>query len=186
MPRIAKRLLGVLSGALVGYMFGWIWGWSLLDPNTDVWALTALVGAIGGSVVAVALGSRFWGSAGILLGSAIGLYVGWVVRTLLFGDVPGGWGLVLMLGGAIAGGVLGARPLFREEGVPLAALMGALVIGFFGGFLLDFVLLVPLLGLGEESMILWRAPGVIISGVIGAFIGAWAARRLRQPSRQVG
>ena len=41
---LIARSARALLGALCGYIWGWVWGWSILDPNTDVWALGSLVG----------------------------------------------------------------------------------------------------------------------------------------------
>ena len=167
---LAKRMFGIFSAALIGYMFGWILGWSCFDPNSDVWALAAGVGAIAGLIVGLA--PLFWNNAGAFFGSAIGLYLGWLLRTLLVGDVPGGFGLVFVLGGAVAGGLVGTRPAFQRDGAPLRALIGALYIGFFGGFLIDVILLDVVFKLIRTQSVLGQAPAVIVSGVIGGWLGA--------------
>jgi len=119
MNQTLKRLFGILSAGLIGYMFGWILGWSLFDPNSDAWALAAAVVAIAGLIVGIT--HQFWKHAGVFFGSAIGVYLGWVARSLILGDVPGGLGLLLIFGGAIAGGFIGAKPAFRQDGIPLRA-----------------------------------------------------------------
>jgi hypothetical protein len=119
---LAKRIVSIFSAALIGYMFGWILGWSSFDPNSDVWALAAGVGAIAG--LAVGATPLLWNNAGAFFGSAIGLYLGWLLRTLSFGDAPGGFGLVFVIGGAIVGGLVGARPAFQQGSVRLCALIG--------------------------------------------------------------
>jgi hypothetical protein len=174
---LAKRLFGVFTGALIGYAFGWILGWSAFDPNSDVWALAAAVGAILGLLIGVAPG--FWQRAGMFIGAAIGLYLGWILRTLLFGDVPGGAGLFLIIGGALVGGLVGARPAF-QEGVSLRALICAAYVGFFGGFLIDVILLDVILGWVKTHSILGQAPAVIACGVIGGLLGGWRGRRERR------
>ena len=173
---LAQRLFGVLTGALVGYVFGWILGWSVFDPNSDVWALAAAVGAMLGLLMGVAPG--FWLRAGMLVGAAIGLYLGWILRTLLFGDVPGGIGLFLILGGALVGGLVGARPTF-QGGASLRTLVCAAYIGFFGGFLVDVILRDVILGVVKTHSILGQAPAVIVCGVIGGLLGGWLGRKER-------
>ncbi len=153
-------------------MFGWILGWSFFDPNSDVWALAAAVGAIIGLILGLL--PLFWDHAGMFFGSAAGLYLGWVLRTLLFGDVPGGIGLVFVLGGAIAGGLVGARPALQKDGPGLRVLICVLYIGFFGGFLIDVILLDVALKLVRTHSILGQAPAVIASGIVGG----WLASRL--------
>jgi hypothetical protein len=169
-----KRMFGIFSAALIGYMFGWILGWSSFDPDSDVWALAAAVGAIAG--LAVGVTPLFWNNAGMFYGSALGLYVGWLLRTLSFGDAPGGLGLVFVIGGAIAGGWMGAGPAFRQGSVPLRVLIGALYIGFFGGFLIDVILLDVVFRLVRTHSVLGQAPAVIVSGVIGGWLGARLGR----------
>ena len=183
--RILKRLLGIFSSALVGYIFGWILGWSSFDPNSDVWALTALAGTFLGLIVGVGLGARFWRWAGVFFGAALGLFLSWLVRTLVVGDIPNGLGLLVVISGAIAGGVVGARPAFREEGSPLGALTGALLIGFFGGLLVELIgrSLDP--NIQAASGILERAPGIILSGVIGGMAGARLGSK-GPPSESIG
>jgi len=176
-PALAKRLLGVFTGALVGYAFGWILGWSVFDPNSDVWALAAAVGALLGLLIGVAPG--FWRRDGMLIGAAIGLYLGWILRTLLFGDVPGGIGLFLILGGAIAGGLVGARPTF-QGGASLRTLVCVAYVGFFGGFLVDVILLDVILGWVKTHSILGQAPAVIACGVVGGLLGGWRGRKERR------
>ena len=172
---LGKKLFGIFSAALIGYMFGWILGWSFFDPNSDVWALAAAVCAIAGLIVGI--GPFFWNHAGVFFGSAIGLYLGWILRTLLFGDVPGGIGLAFVLGGAIAGGLVGSRLAFQKDGTPLRVLICALYIGFFGGFLIDVVLLDMVLNLFQPHTILNQSPAVIAGGIVGGWL---AARLWRQ------
>jgi hypothetical protein len=171
---LAKRMLGIFRAALIGYMFGWILGWSSFDPDSDVWALAAAVGAIAG--LAVGVTPLFWNNAGAFFGSALGLYLGWLLRTLLFGDVPGGFGLVFVLSGAVAGGLVGTRCAFQRDGAPLHALIGALYIGFFGGFLIDVILLDVVFKLVRTHSVLGQAPAVIVSGVTGGWLGARLGR----------
>jgi hypothetical protein len=171
---LARRLFGVFTGALVGYVLGWILGWSLFDPDSDVWALAAAVGAMLGLLIGLTPG--FWLRAGMLIGAAIGLYLGWILRTLLFGDVPGGIGLFLILGGALVGGLVGARPTF-QGGASLRTLVCAAYVGFFGGFLVDVILRNVILGLIKTHSILGQAPAVIVCGVIGGFFGGRFGQR---------
>ena len=175
---LGRKLFGIFSAALIGYMFGWILGWSFFDPNSDVWALAAAVSAIIGLIAGFL--PLFWNHAGMFFGSAAGLYLGWVLRTLLFGDVPGGIGLAFVLGGAIAGGLVGSRPVFRKDGAPLRVLICALYIGFFGGFLIDVILLDVALKLVRTHSILGQAPAVVASGIVGGWL---AARLWRQDVR---
>jgi hypothetical protein len=177
---LGKKLFGIFSAALIGHMFGWILGWSFFDPNSDVWALAAAICAIAGLVVGI--GPWFWDHAGMFFSSALGLYLGWLFRTWLFGDVPGGIGLVFVLGGAIAGGLVGSRPAFQKDGAPLRVLICVLYIGFFGGFLIDMILLDKAWKLVRTHSILGQAPAVIVSGVVGGWLGARLWRQDTQPA----
>jgi len=170
-----SRLLLIFTAALSGYIWGWIWGWSLFDPNRDVWALAAAaLGLVG--LVAGLLG-LFQKYAVAWLGATGGLFLGWYARTLIFGDHPGGWGLLLLLAGAVGAGWLARRLAWK-----LPVLLAALYCGFFGGFLIDVVLLDRVLGLVRVHSIQGQAPWVIA----GACLGGWRARRrslARRPAR---
>ena len=165
------KLLGIFSGALIGYVWGWTWGWSLVDPERDVWALAAALAALIGLLLGL-MTARFWQVAGSVFGATLGLYLGWLLRTLIVGDVPGGFGLARLLAGASGGGLLGARPSVRDNPAARRALIGALVIGFFGGFLIDVVLLDLALRIVTSHSILSQAPAVIVCGVLGGWLAA--------------
>ena len=166
-----RKLFGIFSGALLGYAAGWILGWSAFDPNLDLWALLAGVGVLAGLLVG--LTPLFWCRAGLWFGGAAGLYLGWLLRTLLFGDVPGGPGLLCVLGGALLGGLAGSRPAFQEGRRPLRILMAAVYIGFFGGFLVDVVLLDLVLKLVQSHTVLSQAPAVLLCAAAGGGLAAW-------------
>jgi len=180
--RLGGRLFAVFSGALTGYVFGWIWGWSLFDPNSDVWALAAFAGAVIGLVIGLL--PNFWRFAGVLIAAVLGLYLGWVARTLLFGDVPGGWGMALLMAGMAAGGAVGARPGFRQRGAGLGALIGVLYAGLFGGFLIAIVFLEILTGWLSEHTIVSQAPAVILCGIAGGVAGSKLGRSQAQAKHE--
>ncbi len=175
---VRKKLFGIFSGALVGYMWGWIWGWSLFDPNSDMWALLAAVLGLAG--LAAGMLPFFWRRAGSLFGATLGLYLGWTLRTLVFRDVPGGPGVIMMLAGVLSGGWIGARKAFVDGSQGLHILVGALYIGFFGGFLVDVVLLDLVLGWVKTHSILGQAPMVIACGILGGGLVAWLETRKRK------
>lgn len=174
LKRLGLTVLGMLSGGLTGYVVGWILGWSLFDPNMDVWALAAALGAIVG--VGLGLRRRFWDEAGIYLWGTAGIYLGWLLRTLLFGDVPGGLGFGLVLVGLACGCILGARPRWRR---PSPLFFSSVLYGsFFGGFLLGVGL-----GLHLDAEIVGFAPPVVGSGVLfGSLATVYERRRLRSQS----
>jgi hypothetical protein len=175
MPDLRKRLFGGLSTALIGYMWGWIWGWSLFDPNLDLWALIAALGALLG-LVAGLLG-LFWRRSADLLCATLGLYLGWVLRTWIFGDKPGGWGLLLMAMMVLGGVWLARAYKLQQKQSTIIILLSVLFIGFFGGFIIDVLLLGLVYGANRPHTILTQAPWVIACGVLGG----WAsARRIRQ------
>jgi hypothetical protein len=169
---LAKRLLDIFTLALLGYIWGWIWGWSLVDPNLDVWALLAAVGALLGLVLGVVYFVRGEGSANFadappLQCATFGMFIGWAARTLLFGDVPGGPGLLVMLAGAGLGAWVGARPPLQSRRARRTLLV-VLYAGFFGGFIVDMLLR----GMALSPSIPRMALIVIACGVLGG-AAAW-------------
>ena len=178
---LPQKLFTLFTSALLGYFWGWVWGWSLFDPNRDLWALLAAAGALIGLVLGFT--PLIWRNRATLLCASIGLYLGWLLRTLLFGDVPGGWGILILAVAAIAGWIIGARltspPNARPALVP--ALLAALYAGFFGGFLIDVILLDLLLGLVKTHSILSQAPAVLACGVIGGVLVGWRQSRKTKP-----
>jgi hypothetical protein len=173
--RIIHRLFRMFTGALLGYIWGWIWGWSLFDPNSDLWALGSGLGAIGGLLAGILFrGEKF---DALTLSATFGLFLSWIVRTLLFGNVPGGWGILVLAGGALLGALFS-----RRAGSSLVIiLMGALYAGFFGGFLIDVILLDILLGWVQTRSLLTQAPIVIVCGIAG---GIGTALWINRPGRR--
>jgi len=171
------RISGILVGSLCGYIIGWALGWSLFDPNLDLWALGAMVGALLGLIMGVLPG--FWKWGGVLLCSTFCLYIGWVLRTLIFGDFPGGVGALLILGGVIIGAIIGRQRMFQEDGPALRALTLGLVVGFFGGFLIDWIVMRNLGILSEEPPIIIHAPAVTFSGLVGIVMGVLSGKSKR-------
>ena len=167
---LRNKLFGIFTGALLGYMWGWIWGWSLFDPNSDIWALAAGLCAVLGLLLG--LTPYFWRYANIFLTATLGLYLSWIARTLIFGDVPGGWGIALMAAGAIIGAWLGLRLNRQAKKTTTPVLLGVLYAGFFGGFLIDVVLLDIILGMVQTHSILSQAPAVVACGVMGGVVMA--------------
>jgi hypothetical protein len=165
---LLHRLFRVFTCALVGYMWGWIWGWSVFDPNSDLWALAAGLGAIAGLLLGLFFPEKPHDS--LFLSGTLGLYLGWILRTALLGDVPGGWGLLLMAAGCLLGAAAGIainRGSYPSFSIRLTA---ALYAGFFGGFLVDVIALDKLPGWPAAHSILSRAPGVIVCGIIGGLL----------------
>lgn len=171
---IYNKLFGIFTGAFLGYMWGWIWGWSLFDPNSDIWALAAGLCAMLGLLLGAT--PYFWRYANVFLTAILGLYLSWVARTLIFGDVPDGWGSVLMAAGVIASIVFGVRLNRQAKETLTPVLLGVLYAGFFGGFLIDVILLDVILGVVQSHSILSQAPAVLICGVIGGVgVNRWAS-----------
>jgi hypothetical protein len=184
---MAHKLLGIFTSVLLWYIWGWIWGWSLVDPNLDLWALLAGAGALGGlawGVISVMrANARDKAAAGkkdtgkpfdvwiVLLCATFGMFIGWAARTMIFGDIPGGPGLLVMLAGVIAGVWIGARPGLQSERWRRTLLV-VLYTGFFGGFLVDM----GLRGLALSASIPRMALIVIACGALGGAI-AWLWKR---------
>ncbi|MBI5565158.1 MAG: hypothetical protein HY870_09690 [Chloroflexi bacterium] len=175
--RLARRLFGLFTGALLGYLWGWVWGWSLFDPNSDRWALAAAIVALAGLLCGAT--TYLWRYGELLLSLTFGLYLSWLARTALFGDIPGGPGIFLMAGGVVISGVVGLRVRRRASRSGLAILLGALYTGFFGGFFIDVVLMDKVLNLTRTHSILSQAPAVLACGLIGGIV---VARRSTRPS----
>lgn len=176
---IIHRLFRMVTGALLGYLWGWIWGWSLFDPNSDIYALAAGVGAITGLALGSITSFRQYGV--LLFCATVGLFLSWYARTIFFGDIPGGWGALLMIGGVVLGGAIGLYLNRQPHPALLPSLVGALYIGFFGGFFIDVIVLDKLLGWVHTHSILTQAPVVIICGVVGGIgVARWAIRGGRE------
>ncbi len=172
-----SKLSSILTGALLGYVWGWIWGWSLFDPNSDIWALLAGVGALIGLLIGAT--PYLWRYGTLLICATFGLYLGWIGRTIVWGDIPGGLGMAVMIDGVLIGGAIGLRLKRHSQNFILSILWGALYIGFVGGLLIDVVLLDKVLGLVKTHSILSQAPIVLACGVIGGMIVARQRATLR-------
>jgi hypothetical protein len=119
----------------------------------------------------------FWRRSADLLCATLGLYLGWVLRTWIFGDKPGGWGLLLMAMTVLGGVWLARAYKLQQKQSTIIILLSVLFIGFFGGFIIDVLLLGLVYGANRPHTILTQAPWVIACGVLGG----WAsARRIRQ------
>jgi hypothetical protein len=178
MQGMGKKLFGGFAAALIGYMWGWIWGWSLFDPNLDLWAVLAGVLALAG--LALGLLGLFWRWSATALSAMLGLYLGWVLRTWLFGDKPGGWGILVMI--LVIGIAVWLALKYRLQERPTATitLLSVLFIGFFGGFLI-YVLFGKLFpGYPGPNTILRQAPWVIGCGLLGWLVAAVRFRRMAQ------
>jgi hypothetical protein len=170
---MGRKLLGIFTGALLGYIWGWIWGWSAVDPSLDLWALAAAFGALVG--LGVGFSSVFWQVAGTWISATLGLYLGWILRTWIFGDTPGGPGMLVIMAGAAAGGYLALRSGWADNPRLTNTLLAALYSGFFGGFLIS-VLLPIVLQMAPAQPILSQAPAVILCGALGGLLAAWRSR----------
>jgi len=178
MRDLHKKLFGGLCASLIGYIWGWIWGWSLFDPNLDFWALLAAIGALVG-LVAGLLG-QFWRRSADLLCATLGLYLGWVLRTWIFGDQPGGWGILLMAVTSFGGVWLARETRLQQRQSSVIILLSVLFIGFFGGFVIDVLLLGLVYGANRPHTILTNAPCVIACGVLGGWASARRVKQLEQ------
>jgi hypothetical protein len=178
MNDLRKKLLGGFCAALIGYMWGWIWGWTLFDPNLDLWALLAAIGALAG--LAAGLVGLFWRRSAELLCGMMGLYLGWVLRTWIFGDRPGGWGIVLMALTVLCGVWIAREYQLQQQQASIIVLLNVLFIGFFGGFVIDVLLLGLVYGANRSHTILTQAPWVVACGVLGGIVSARRAKQVEQ------
>ena len=184
---MAHKLQGIFTSVLLWYIWGWIWGWSLVDPNLDLWALLAglgaLIGLAWGVISVIQAKARDTAAAGdrdarksidiwiVLLCATFGMFTGWAAHTMIFGDKPGGPGLLVMLAGVAAGIWIGARPSLESDRWRRTLLV-VLYAGFFGGFLVD----IALRGLALPTSILRMALIVIACGALGG-ANAWFWKR---------
>lgn len=178
MRDLRKKLFGGFAAALIGYMWGWIWGWSLFDPNLDLWALLAAFGALVG--LAVGLLGLFWRRSAVTLCATLGLYLGWVLRTWIFGDKPGGWGIVLMALTVLVGVWIALEYRLQQQQSSVIVLLNVLFIGFFGGFFIDVLLLWLVYGTHRPHTILTQAPWVIACGVLGGLVSNHRVKQVEQ------
>lgn len=167
-----ERCLAGFTAALLGYGWGWIWAWSLADPNLDLWAVGAGLGALIG--LAAGLTGFYRRHVAAWLMATLGLFLGWVARTALFGDLPGGWGLLLMVIGAAAGLGLARRSTWLRSPPGERTLVIMLYAGFLGGFLIDVALLDRVLGLVQSHTILSQSVWIL---VCAGLAGIWAYRK---------
>jgi hypothetical protein len=168
------KLFSLFTGAFLGYFWGWILGWSLFDPNSDMWALLAAVGALAGLLLGAT--PFLWRYIGVFISASAGLYLGWIARTIFLGDRAGGWGILVLLAGSIVGGAVGIRlrAHAQTEGLINPVLIGGLYIGFFGGFGVDVVLLDKVLHLVRTHTVLNQAPAVLACAFVGgALVARW-------------
>ncbi len=173
-----RRLVGAITGLLIGAMIGIFIGFTLFDPDADIWALLGMILAL--IVGAIGLTESFWRRVGIPLGIILGIYfgallglalTGWAEHSMYALFRSGGLGAVMVLGGGIIGGGLGATRSFQEDGPLYGALIGFVFGAFLGSYLLGVVL-----GVGEPSFP-GQAPTVILSGLVGGVAGFALQRR---------
>jgi hypothetical protein len=174
---LTQRTFAILSAGMAGYVIGWIWGWCMFDPNWDLWALFAFIGTLAGMVAGMFRG--IYRYLGMILCAAFGLYLTWLLRTLIFGDITGGWSLMVLIFGMLAGAAFGARQVFRMPGAGIYALQGAILIGFSGGLVIMLLSRNILVRPQEISVIYWNAPATLVCGVIGALVGWRGGRDVR-------
>jgi len=177
--RMAKRAAGMVSGALIGYLFGWIIGWTLFSPDSDIWALLAAIGAVAGLVFGASDG--FWVFAEPLCASALGLYAGWLLKILLFGESVEAIGVLVVMAGSFLGWRVGMRLQSMAGPWAAGALFGGLHIGFWGGLVLGVFILDAWLGWIEVHSGLDIAPLVLACGFAGVLIGGWFGQRTGLP-----
>lgn len=167
---ILRRLLELFTACLVGYIWGWIIGWSSFDPNLDLWALFAALGALIGLVLGLLGVFRRFGA--VPVGSTLGLFSGFWLRAVIFGDRPGLPGLFLALFLAFLAGWLFASPRMKRERDWMPVLAAALYAGFFGGLVIDLLVLDRLLGQVAQHSILTQGIWVMLCGLAGGLVFA--------------
>jgi len=161
---MSERVMTIITGGFSGLIVGWIWGHAFADdPST--WAFAAGICTVAGLIAGFNTSIRE--QAGSYLGAVAGLYLGWVIKTLLFGDQPGGWGTLIMVMGMMGGADRGAEAASRNPRLTEAVLLNMVYAGFLGGFFIDFVILDAFLGWRTDHSILAQAPILLTAGVLG-------------------
>lgn len=174
--RLSRLTLSIFSYMIAGYMAGLIIGFTLFDPNTDVYALLGVVLPIVGLVLGLI--PAFQRRVYLVFGIVIGFYLGMLLSILIWGDPitddlldvvqRGGISLILALGFAVVGGVVGSRIESRgDDLVACTFLLG----GFLGGAVATMLGLVA-----HRSSMIAAAPYVIGSGAVLALIVWWLRR----------
>jgi hypothetical protein len=158
------KLFSILTGALSGFIIGWIWGNAIAgDPDVGIFtsALCTIAGFIAG------FDPEIRDQIGAYGGGVLGLYLGWVLNALLFGDNPVGWGMALMVAGMMGGADLGAKARNHRPKLTQAVYINVLYAGFLGAVIVDLVLLDMVFGWKTEHSVLSQAPIILISGALG-------------------
>jgi hypothetical protein len=166
---MSERTIPTITGGLSGFVVGWIWGNAITgEPDVVVFAvfLCTIVGLVAG------FNPEMRDQVGNILGAVIGLYLGWVLKVLLFGDSPGGWGVLLVFAGMSGGAELGAKAVDRRPRQAEAVLINVLYAGFLGGMFVDVVLLDAIFGWRTDHSVLTQAPVLLISGALGGLAAA--------------
>ena len=169
------RVIGVLTGGSIGWIFGLVLGWSFFDPETNIWFVCSILGAIFGLYVGFsALFEHWFSPIGM---SSIGLVIGWLVSMWLFGDHLGGVGTVITGCVAVIGWKIGSNELFRESNTARGALVGMIHFGF--GFCVLFMVLWKLHIRTDFPNVILMSMGYLIFCILGGTIGAWIVHKNR-------
>ena len=164
--------MNIVTGAVIGLIYGWGLGWSLFDPDAGVWAITAMIGSVTGSIVGRS--SAFEYMIVPLSASAIFLYLGWGLAAFLFGEHFGGIGMLLVLGGAFIGWKIGNAKWITDSETALGSLLGILHAGF-GGGIMAMVVYILIYGFAPYSLIS-IIPVVLVCGGLGGIVGGRLAK----------
>ena len=158
----------ILTGLIIGGIYGWSFGWLLFDPDSLLWIPNTIIGLIIGCVVSRSLMFEILISP--LCASAIGLFIGVLFVTWLYGDHIDGVGAVMAAAGAILGWKVGDSSTIKDSKIALSILLGTIRIGF--GISLLFLVFLSIfaasyINLSSVTIIF------IAFSIIGGLIGKW-------------
>lgn len=167
-----------MSGLIAGYLMGLTIGFTVFDPDWDVWALLGALLAVCGTVAGLLPAARRY--ATVTLGAITGYYAGMLIDLTLFlpsndagllAALQHSSGMILILGGAVLGAVIGWR--LRNIASAKAVLAGLVL----GGFLIPLLILPTTASTSEAGLVPIVLGGGLLGGAVAHGLFRWSATR---------